>query len=362
MAGRLPLNPDFWYGRRVLLTGHTGFKGAWTSALLDHLGALVTGVGLEAEPGPNLWRLFNDRLTVASIICDIRDGAALAEVCRRAKPQVVLHMAAQAKVREGYRAPAETYATNLMGTVHLLEGLRQLDGIEAVLVITSDKVYRNEDQDVPHRERHALGGADPYSGSKAAAEIAAHCYAESFFAPRGVPLATARGGNVLGGGDFGSDRLVPDIFRAACRGEPVRLRYPQARRPWQHVLDCLCGYLRYAEYLHGKRAADPPALNFGPTPEAQTRPDMTVAEIAEAVGLRLGSGPTWQHMPSDDMREWEVLQLDCAAAQNVLGWSPRLHGADVVEWTAEWYAQFRQGRDPLDLVRSQIQRYAAEDL
>lgn len=350
----LPLNPDFWAGRRVLLTGHTGFKGAWAAAVLAGLGARVTGFALAPEGEPNLWRLFAGRLPVAGVIGDLREPAAIAEACRAAPPQIVIHMAAQALVRRGYECPVETFATNVGGTAHLLEALRGTEGVEAILVVTSDKVYRNTGAGTPFRETDALGGSDPYSGSKAAAELVARAYAESYFAPRGVPLATARGGNVLGGGDFASDRLVPDVVRATKAGTGVVLRYPDARRPWQHVLDCVAGYLRYVEHLHGKRAAEPAALNFGPLDGAEP----TVAAVAELVGRRLGNAHAWQQASGDNPPEQPVLRLDCRLARQALGWSPRLDTAATLEWTAEWYAEHARGGDALALVSAQISRYA----
>lgn len=348
------MTPDFWRGRRVLLTGHTGFKGAWTAAILTNRGASVTGLSLEPEGDPNLWQSFDGRLPVAEAIGDLRDRVAVADLCRTVRPQIVIHMAAQAQVRRSYAIPAETYGTNVMGTVHLLEGLRGLDAVEAILVVTSDKVYGNTGDGVPFDERCCLGGSDPYSASKASADIAVRSYAESFFGPSGVPLATARGGNVLGGGDFATDRLVPDVFRATCAGAAVLLRSPQARRPWQHVLDCVSGYLGYVEHLHRTRAADPPALNFGPLDEA----DVTVAAVAEIVGRRLGNSRPWQQASADGPPEKPVLKLDCRLAQRVLDWSPRLGVGETLEWTADWYAAYAKGADPLELVLSQVERYA----
>ncbi|PWT74096.1 MAG: CDP-glucose 4,6-dehydratase [Proteobacteria bacterium] len=354
MARAAALNREFWQGRRVLLTGHTGFKGAWTAAMLVDLGATVTGIALAPDSEPNLWALFDGRLAIDSAIGDLRDLAATREVCRRARPEIVVHMAAQALVPRGYRLPAETFSSNLIGTVNLLEALRGQDAVETLLVVTSDKVYRNKGDDVAFKEDGELGGSDPYSASKAAAELIVRSYAESFFDARGVPVATARGGNVLGGGDFAPERLLPDVFRAAQEKRAVTLRYPHARRPWQHVLDCICGYLRYAEHLHGQGRALPPALNFGPLDGGG---HMTVAEIAQVVGRRLGNAIPWEAASTEFAPEKQQLRLNCRLAKEVLGWSPRLGLNDTLDWTAEWYAAFAKGGDPLNLVRGQIERY-----
>ena len=266
----------FWRDRRVLLTGHTGFKGAWLALWLERLGAQVFGLALPPTiPSPRgfpNWRPRRSR----SRIGDIRDAGVVARAVQEARPQIVIHMAAQALVRRSYRAPVETFATNVMGTAHLLDSLRGAEGLQAVLVVTTDKVYRNDGNGHPFAEDDPLGGADPYSASKAAAEIVVASMATSFFGGKGV--ATARAGNVIGGGDWSEDRLIPDIWRAVKAGKPLRLRNPEATRPWQHVLDPLAGYLRYAERL-ASGADVPKALNFGPLPGDA----LTVAEIADAM-------------------------------------------------------------------------------
>jgi len=246
---------DFWRGRRVLLTGQTGFKGAWASVMLADLGADVTAFALEPQTDPNLWQSVGRDVAIESIHADLRDASDVARICSAAEPEIVLHMAAQAQVRESYRDPVGTFASNILGTVNLLQALRASVKLRAVLVVTSDKVYANPEAGTAFAENAPLGGSDPYSASKGATEIAVRSYAESFFSPAGVPLATARGGNVIGGGDFSSDRLVPDLYRAARNGVAVELRYPAATRPWQHVLDCLAGYFTYAEYLAARGVA-----------------------------------------------------------------------------------------------------------
>jgi CDP-glucose 4,6-dehydratase len=345
--------PNFWRGRRVLLTGHTGFKGAWASAMLAGLGAEVTAFSLMPQTDPNLWQMIEGRVAIVSRIVDLRDQAAVAAICGSAKPEIVLHMAAQAQVREGYRDPVGTFSSNILGTINLLEALRSSGELRAILTVTSDKVYANPETGSAFTEAAPLGGADPYSASKGAAEIVIRSYAESFFAPLRVALATARGGNVIGGGDFSSDRLVPDLYRAARAGVPVELRYPAATRPWQHVLDCLSGYLGYAEYLASHGVADPAALNFGPLADEP----MAVAQVAEALGEKLGNQRPWRQAAGPFQPEKQTLRLDSSLAAKTLDWQPRLDATEAIAWTAQWYADFAAGKDALDLMRSQIDRY-----
>lgn len=347
------MTPNFWQGRRVLLTGHTGFKGAWASAMLAGLGAEVTAFSLTPQTDPSLWQMIEDRIAIVSKIADLRDQSAVAAICSSVKPDIVLHMAAQAQVRESYRDPVGTFGSNIQGTVNLLEALRSTPELRAILTVTSDKVYANTETGSAFTETAPLGGSDPYSASKGAAEIAVRSYAESFFAPLGIPLATARGGNVIGGGDFSSDRLVPDLYRAARAGVSVELRYPAATRPWQHVLDCLAGYFSYAEYLANRGVADPPALNFGPLADEP----MAVAQVAEAIGEKLGNQRPWRQAVGPFPPEKQVLRLDSSLAAKTLAWRPRLSAAETIAWTAQWYADFAAGKDSLGLMRSQIDRY-----
>jgi CDP-glucose 4,6-dehydratase len=337
----------------VLLTGHTGFKGAWMATLLAELGADVTAIALPPEGEPNLWKTLEGRVRVTETHCDLRDADRLGEACRAAQPEIVLHAAAQALVRRGYLDPPATYSTNVMGTVNLLEAVRRLQSLQAVIVVTSDKVYANRSNSRIFAENDRLGGSDPYSASKAAVELLVQSYVESYFAPRRIPLATARAGNVLGGGDFSSDRLVPDIFRSARLGDPVALRYPDARRSWFHVLDCIAGYLQYAEFIHGSWIADPASLNFGP-PVGST---LSVAEVADIVGARLGIKTPWRRGDAGGLPEKMSLDLDCRLAVDRLGWSPRLTVMDTMTWTADWYAAFAEGADPFELMSGQIRRY-----
>lgn len=344
---------EFWSKRRVLLTGHTGFKGAWTAALLAELGADVTAIALPPEGELSLWKTFDARVKVRETICDIRDAARLAELCRTAQPEIVLHMAAQAQVRRGYLDPVTTYSTNVMGTLNLFEAIRPLECLQAMVIVTSDKVYSNRSDARMFCETDRLGGSDPYSASKALVELLVRSHVESYFTPRRIPVATVRAGNVLGGGDFSSDRLVPDIFRSARLERPLVLRYPSAQRSWLHVLDCITGYLQYAEFVHGSDMAEPPALNFGPLEGSA----LSVAEVADIVGARLGISTPWQQGDAAGLPEKMALNLDCRLAKRVLGWSPRLTVMDTMAWTADWYAAFAGGADPFELVSFQIRRY-----
>ncbi|MFZ4406517.1 MAG: CDP-glucose 4,6-dehydratase [Paracraurococcus sp.] len=343
------MNPSrgFWAGKRVMVTGHTGFKGAWLALLLHRLGAEVTGIALPPEPGPNAF----DLLRVAPLLAadhraDIRDGEPLAAMVRAARPEVVLHLAAQAFVGRGYAAPLATFAVNVDGTIHLLEALRGLPGVLAAAMVTSDKVYRNDGAGRAFREGDALGGADPYSASKAAAEIAVASWRASFAALL-PPIATARAGNVIGGGDFGVQRLIPDLVRAGVAGEPLLLRRPDATRPFQHVLDVLRGYLMLAERLATGEA--PAALNFGPA-DGEIRVRDLIAHWGSPVDWRQEQGPVMSEAPR--------LGLDSSLAAEALGWRPMLSTPAAIAETAGWYAAWRRGEDVQAQALSAIDRLA----
>lgn len=330
------MNPSrgFWAGRRVLVTGHTGFKGAWLALLLHRLGAEVTGIALPPESGPNAFDLLRVRpLLAADHHADIRDGEALAARLRTVRPEVVLHLAAQAFVGRGHARPAATFAVNVDGTIHLLEALRGLTGVAAAVMVTSDKVYRNDGAGRAFREADALGGEDPYSASKAAAEIAVASWRASFAASL-PPVATARAGNVIGGGDFGVQRLVPDLVRAGLARTPLLLRRPDATRPFQHVLDVLRGYLLLAERLAIGTA--PPALNFGPA-DGEIR-------VRDLIGL-WGAPVDWRQEVAPAMAEAPRLGLDSSLAAEALGWRPLLSTPEAIAETARWYAAWRAGED-----------------
>lgn len=347
------LDPQFWRGKRVLVTGHTGFKGAWAALWLHLLGAEVFGLALE----PELTSLFNllrlDTL-IHSQIADLRDRAAVAHAVDVAHPELVLHMAAQPLIHRGLAEPHETFAVNVCGTVHLLDALRDAPRLRAVLVVTSDKVYADSEDGRAHAEADRLGGRDPYSASKAACEFATAAMAQSFLAAQGVRVATARGGNVIGGGDFAPMRLVPDAVRAARADSPLTLRNPDATRPWQHVLDCLCGYFAYLAALTSDRPL-PASLNFGPRP----RQTATVAELAAAMQQALGATQGWTHMPDPTARETHALAIDARLARRLLGWSDRLSGRRMISVTAEWYRAWARNADMRLFSQRQIARYQA---
>lgn len=350
-GGRLP-DPNFFRGKRVLLTGHTGFKGAWAALWLARMGADVTGFALAPDTDPNLFNLAHVADDVHSIIGDLRDPKAVNDAITRSKPELVVHMGAQALVRRSYSEPVATFASNVMGTVHLLDGLRHVPTLQAALIVTTDKVYENPEAGRPFRESDPLGGHDPYSASKAATEIATQSYARSFFGPAGVSIATARGGNVIGGGDFSPDRIVPDIWRACERGEPVTLRYPDATRPWQHVLDCLSGYFLYLEAL-ANREPVPPALNFGPPLEGA----LPVRALAEAMQRHLGVSQAWRQEDRPMPKEMLTLALSTEAARKSLNWQDRLKGETVFHWTADWYRHYRAGADVKMVMANQLETY-----
>ena len=348
------IDPAFWYGRRVFLTGHTGFKGAWTALWLKRLGAEVQGYALRPETEPALWPLVAEGVLARETIADINDGAALAGALDAARPEIVLHLAAQALVRRSYVEPLATIAANTLGTAALLDALRGREGLKAVVIVTTDKVYANADTGRDFVEDDPLGGHDPYSASKAAAELIARSYAASFFDKAAVSVATARAGNVVGGGDWSADRLIPDIWRAMQAESPLLLRHPDATRPWQHVLEPVRGYLMYAEALT-RDPALPRALNFGPKP---ARP-MTVAEVADAVSSAMGADRAWERDAGEHPPEMKLLSLDPGLAGRALGWRPRLADAEGVEWTARWYSDFAAGADARGLCEAQIARYEA---
>ena len=345
-------SPDFWRGRRVLLTGHTGFKGSWTALWLKRLGARTTGLALAPDSAPALY----DRAGVAqdldSRLGDLRDRDAVTAAVEAADPEIVLHLAAQPIVRRAVAAPIETFAVNAMGTANLLEALRGVRRLERILVVTSDKVYDNRERGAPFAEDDPLGGRDPYSASKAATELIARAYAETYFAPRGVLLATARGGNVIGGGDWGEDRIVPDVVRAWSAGRRPRLRMPGATRPWQHALDCLAGYFLFVEKLDRIGAR---ALNFGPDPVNL----VTVAELTRTMLRALGAEPEFDVETAPGAVEMRTLAVDASRARAELGWRNRLDSAAAIAWTADWHRRVRLGENPRAVTLAQIDAYGA---
>lgn len=340
-------DPAYWSGRRVLVTGDTGFKGGWLALWLGQLGATVIGFADGVPTTPSLWEAAGIGEHVEHHAGDVRDAARVAEVVTTTRPEVVFHLAAQPMVRRSYAEPAETYATNVMGTVHVLDAIRRAgDAAPRVcVVVTSDKCYENREWPWGYREDEPLGGHDPYSSSKGAAELVTAAYRSSFFSADGAPaLASARAGNVIGGGDWGEDRLVPDIYRAVAAGEPVRIRNPHAIRPWQHVLNPLSGYLRLAERAWADPRAFGRAYNFGPSDD-DVRP---VGWIAERLAV---------HSVTDDgphPHEAHWLKLDSSLARTTLGWTPAWDLTEGLRRTADWYRAHREGEDLLALTRAQI--------
>lgn len=351
------LNPAFWAGRRVFLTGHTGFKGGWLALWLRELGAQVSGYALPPACAPVMYEAADvAALCETSTLADIRDAAALHQALERFAPELVLHLAAQPLVRESYRSPAETYATNVMGTLNVLEASRRCASVRAVLVVTTDKCYENREWLWPYREQDALGGHDPYSSSKACAEILCASWRDSFLREAGIALATARAGNVIGGGDWSVDRLIPDVLRAWQRGETVTLRFPQAVRPWQHVLEPLAGYLQLAQALleHGDAYAR--AWNFGPDADGL----VSVGDVVEQLAKNWPGVARWQVDSDEQPHEAGLLTLDSSQARVRLGWRPRLSLQQTLLKTLDWHQAWCSGDNMQAFSRGQIAAYQGD--
>jgi CDP-glucose 4,6-dehydratase len=341
---------DGWEGRRVLVTGHTGFKGAWLALWLERLGASAAGLALEPPTTPSVHALLGKPIDSV----DLRNSQAVKARMRAVDPEVVFHLAARSLVRPAFADPVGTYEVNVLGTANLLEAVREAPGVRAVVVVTSDKVYAPAVDGRPHTEESPLGGIDPYSTSKAGAELVAAAYRSSYLAPAGVGLATARAGNVIGGGDWAVDRVVPDVLRALERSEPVALRHPEAVRPWQHVLDPLHGYLLLAEQLLDRSADTPPALNFGPDPDESC----SVSELVERLTDEFGGRPGWtRDREASAAPETATLRLDAARAKAELGWSPTLRLDDAISWTVAWHAALARGEDMREVTLRQLADY-----
>jgi CDP-glucose 4,6-dehydratase len=349
------LNRSFWKGRRVFLTGHTGFKGSWLSIWLSQLGADVTGYALEAPTSPSLFEQAAVSTCVRSICGDIRDYPKLKSAIADSRPETIIHMAAQSVVRRSYEDPIETYSSNVMGTVHLLEAVRQLGQPSTIVNITSDKCYENKEWAWGYRENDSLGGHDPYSNSKACAELVTSAFCDSYFHNNGhhVAVATARAGNVIGGGDWTRDQLIPDLMRAFLGAKPCLIRSPAAIRPWQFVLEPLRGYLLLAERLAENPSAFGAAWNFGPV-EGDARP---VSWIAERLVKLWGPGAAWCSDAATHPHEARYLKLDVSRARTDLGWQPVLPLAAALDWTLTWYRAFHTGADLRRLTRAQIEEY-----
>jgi CDP-glucose 4,6-dehydratase len=344
----------FWRGKRVLVTGHTGFKGAWLALWLQRLGADVTGIALAPNTTPSLFDLARVPVGMHSHFCDIRDASALAAQLRAVRPELVFHLAAQPLVRASYREPLVTFSSNVMGTANLLDALRGLDGLRVAVMVTTDKVYRNNEWHFPYREDDALGGHDPYSASKAASEIVISSYRDAFLAAQGVAVASARAGNVMGGGDWSEDRLIPDAVRAWQVGQPLVIRSPHAIRPWQHVLDPLAGYMSLAQKLFEKPGLTG-AYNFGP----QTDQAATVRDVVELARSAYGSGVTSYENNSNGPHEAGWLALEVAKARVTLGVAPHWTLSEAVNRTMTWYRAQHAGADARALCESEFASYEA---
>lgn len=347
------MNPAFWHGKRVLLTGHTGFKGSWLSLWLQSLGAELTGFALSPPTQPSLYEIANVCQKMRSVIGDIRDLTKLKGALLVARPEIVIHMAAQALVRESYLDPVETYSTNVMGTVNLLEAVRQTPGVRAVVVVTTDKCYENKEWAWGYRESEPMGGHDPYSSSKGCAELVTSAYRSSFMKDKGIAVATARAGNVIGGGDWAKDRLIPDVLAAFEAGKQVQIRNPHATRPWQHVLEPLRGYLSLAEDLYADGLAFAEAWNFGPYGDDAKSVEWIVKQLAQ----RWGQGASWQVDNGEHPHEAYYLKLDISKASQRLHWQPALRLEEALGLIVDWARARQACADMQTFTLEQIATY-----
>jgi CDP-glucose 4,6-dehydratase len=352
------VSPSFWKTKKVLVTGHTGFKGGWLSLWLQHMGASIAGYALPAPTVPSLYEVGRVSEGMASITGDIRNLDGLLAVVAEHKPEIVFHLAAQPLVRYSYLNPIETYSTNVLGTVHIFEAVRRTLGVRVVVNVTSDKCYENREWIWGYREGDPLGGSDPYSNSKGCAEMVTNAYRRSFFAPaeierHGVALASVRAGNVIGGGDWAADRLVPDIMRAFLAGEPAQIRRPEAIRPWQHVLEPVSGYLLLAQRLWDSGAAFASAWNFGPD-LSDAKP---VSWIADRLSNEWAGAARWTSQPGKHVHEAQQLMLDCSKARLRLGWRPRWTLERALTAVVEWFRAYQTGLDLREVTLAQIDAY-----
>ena len=349
------MNPTFWRGKRLFLTGHTGFKGSWLSLWLQSLGAELHGLALEAPTTPNLFTVAQVTNGMASsTLGDIRDLATVQKAMQASQADIVIHMAAQPLVRLSYAEPVGTYATNVMGTVHVLESARHTPSVKAVVVVTTDKCYENKEWAWGYREDEPMGGHDPYSNSKGCSELVTSAYRRSFFQENGIALASARAGNVIGGGDWAADRLIPDILRAFEKNQPVIIRNPYATRPWQHVLEPLSSYLTLAELLYTEGQACAEGWNFGPHDD-DARP---VQWIVEHLVNSWDNGATWQLDGGAHPHEANYLKLDISKSKARLGWQPRWALSTALEKITAWHHAYLAATNMHEFTMQQIQNYA----
>ncbi len=359
VSQRVNMFNNFYHNKKVLITGHTGFKGSWLALWLSQMGAKVTGVALPPPTKPSLFRMAKLKdILERSVVLDIRDGQKFARLFHQVNPQIVFHMAAQPLVRDSYKDPVATYATNVMGTVNLFEAIRAVSSVRAVINVTTDKCYENTGCKRGYREGDPLGGYDPYSSSKACSEIVTAAYRRSFFHPdehkkHGVAIATARTGNVIGGGDWARDRLVPDCIRALMKNKDIILRNPQAVRPWQHVLEPLCGYLMLAEKLFSSGAQFASAWNFAPNKGDVS----TVRQVADMICRQWGGSSRVKVLPGRHPHEAKYLMLDISKAKNKLGWKPRLSVTQALDWTIDGYLGLARKANARAVILQQINSY-----
>lgn len=354
------MNRSFWRGKKVFITGHTGFKGSWLSLWLQHLGAQVIGYALDPPTKPSMYEVGRVGEGMISIHGDVRAPESLQSAFEKWQPDMVFHLAAQALVKQSYRDPVETYSTNVLGTVNVLEAVRHCQSVRAAVCITSDKCYENKEWVWGYRESDRLGGRDPYSSSKACAELVVRAMRESFFSAssslnREVSIASTRAGNVIGGGDWAKDRLIPDCIQALSEDKPVLIRNPQSTRPWQHVLVPLHGYLLLAERLCEEGSPYAQSWNFGPN-EDDVKP---VKILVEYLVEHWGKGARWELDPKSHAHEDNLLKLDCSKAKVSLGWSPKLPLLGALDWIIEWYQAYQKGQNLRQLSIEQIVRYEA---
>jgi CDP-glucose 4,6-dehydratase len=350
---------NFWQGKRVFITGHTGFKGSWLCLWLHSVGAKVTGYALSPPTNPNLFKILNVDKLIRSIIADIRDTKSLHKAISSAKPEIIIHMAAQSLVRESYKNPLDTYSINVMGTVNLFETVRKRKGIKAIVNVTTDKCYENKEWCWGYRENEPLGGYDPYSNSKACSELVTLSYRNSFFHPsdfekHGIGIATARAGNVIGGGDWSADRLIPDCVRALLAGDKIVMRNPYAIRPWQHVLEPLSGYLLLAQKLYENGSRYSEAWNFGPDDIDAKPVEWVVKKMCEKWGGNASSGTDKGEHP----HEAHYLKLDCSKAKAELGWHPRWNLEIAIDKVIEWTRAYKENVDVRKGCLKQIEEYS----